>query len=65
MPGIHNLTIQQAFVTFIGLYMPAQLPLAILEGLVTGAMLTYIAKVRPDILYNLGVLKKPKTGCDI
>jgi cobalt/nickel transport system permease protein len=60
MPGVHNLTIPKAFLTFFWLYMPAQLPLAILEGLVTGAMLTYIAKVRPDILYNLGVLKKPE-----
>lgn len=60
MPGVHNLTVAKAFLTFSGLYMPTQLPLAILEGLVTGAMLTYIAKVRPDILYNLGILKKPQ-----
>lgn len=60
MPGVHNLTVPKAFLTFLGLYMPTQLPLAILEGLVTGAMLTYIAKVRPDILYNLGLLEKPE-----
>lgn len=64
MPGIHNLTIAKAFLTFLGLYMPAQLPLAVLEGLLTGAMITYIAKVRPDILYNLGILEKPENGSD-
>lgn len=60
IPGVHNLTVPKAFLTFFGLYMPTQLPLAVLEGLVTGAMLTYIAKVRPDILYNLGLLPKPE-----
>ncbi|MDT3699442.1 MAG: energy-coupling factor ABC transporter permease [Thermincola sp.] len=60
MPGVHSMTTSKAFVTFLGLYIPTQLPLAILEGLVTGAMLTYIAKVRPDILYNLGLLPRPE-----
>ena len=58
MPGAHNLSIGKAFLTFLGLYMPTQIPLAILEGLATGGMISYMAKVRPDILRNLGLLKK-------
>lgn len=57
MPGADNYTVTQAFLTFLGLFMPTQLPLALLEGLVTGGMVSYVARVRPDILRSLGVLK--------
>lgn len=59
LPGVHKYTFIQTFLTFFTLYMPTQLPLAFLEGLVTGGMVSYIARVRPDILRSLGVLKKP------
>ncbi|MHB9094701.1 MAG: energy-coupling factor ABC transporter permease [Eubacteriales bacterium] len=61
MPGIHNISVLKAFFTFLGLFMPTQLPLALLEGLVTGGMVSYIAKVRPDILKNLGIIDKTPT----
>lgn len=41
-------------VTFI----PTQLPLGILEGFLTGGMILFVAKRRPDILTSLGVLKE-------
>ncbi|HWI54994.1 MAG TPA: energy-coupling factor ABC transporter permease [Desulfobacteria bacterium] len=46
---------QMSVMTFIWVYMPTQLPISILEGLVTGGMVRYIARVRPDILVNLGI----------
>lgn len=49
--GVQKLSV----ITFMGVYMPSQIPLAILEGLVTGGMVRYIARVRPDILKNLGI----------
>lgn len=49
--GIHKLPV----LTFLSIYMPTQLPLSLVEGLVTGGMVTYIARVRPDILANLGI----------
>jgi cobalt/nickel transport system permease protein len=59
MPGEHGMSFIKSFLTFAGLFMPAQLPLALLEGFVTGGMVSYISKVRPDILNKLGVVKKP------
>lgn len=61
MPGVEGISVMKAFATFLALFMPTQLPLAFLEGLITGGMVSYIAKVRPDILQNLGVIKGPKT----
>jgi len=58
MPGVHDMSLLKAFLTFLVLFMPTQLPLAVLEGLVTAGMIGYIAKVRPDILQTLGILKK-------
>lgn len=49
-------------IAFIGVYMPTQLPLSILEGLITGGMLRYISRVRPDILMNLGINRDSKSG---
>lgn len=59
MPGVQNYALAKSFLTFFALFMPTQLPLALLEGLLTGGMVSYIARVRPDILQSLGVLKKP------
>lgn len=56
-----GLPLAKAFVTFLAVFMPTQLPLALLEGLVTAGMVSYIARVRPDILRNLGLLKGPDT----
>ena len=58
MPGIHDQSVINAFLTFLALFMPTQIPLALLEGLITGGMVSYIAKVRPDILQKLGVIEK-------
>lgn len=39
-------------------FIPTQLPLGILEGFLTGGMIVFVAKRRPDILVSLGVLKE-------
>jgi cobalt/nickel transport system permease protein len=36
--------------------MPTQIPLSILEGAVTGGMIVYVQKHRPDILRKLKVI---------
>lgn len=56
--GVQKLSV----ITFISVYMPSQIPLSILEGLVTGGMVSYIARVRPDILINLGINRDGKSG---
>jgi len=38
-------------------FMPTQIPLSILEGVVTGGILVYVEKHRPDILRKFGVIK--------
>ncbi|PKM81089.1 MAG: energy-coupling factor ABC transporter permease [Firmicutes bacterium HGW-Firmicutes-14] len=58
-PDIQGVSLAESFFGFLALFMPTQLPLALLEGLVTGGMVSYIAKVRPDILKTLGVLEGP------
>ena len=40
-------------------FMPTQVPLAILEGLVVGGILVYVEKHRPDILRRMKVIKEP------
>jgi cobalt/nickel transport system permease protein len=40
-------------------FMPTQVPLAILEGLVVGGILVYVEKHRPDILRKMQVIKGP------
>ncbi len=62
LPGVHTTSVVKTFWMFFVLFMPTQLPLAILEGLITGGMVSYIARVRPDILKTLGLLEKPETG---
>jgi cobalt/nickel transport system permease protein len=37
-------------------FMPTQIPLSLLEGAVTGGILVYVNKQRPDILRKLGVV---------
>jgi cobalt/nickel transport system permease protein len=37
-------------------FMPTQIPLSLLEGAVTGGILVYVNKHRPDILRKLGVV---------
>ncbi|MEK7376315.1 MAG: energy-coupling factor ABC transporter permease [Candidatus Margulisiibacteriota bacterium] len=39
-------------------FIPTQLPLGILEGVLTGGMLVFVYNRRPDILASLGVLKE-------
>ncbi len=39
-------------------FMPTQVPLSLLEGVVTGGILVYVNKHRPDILRKLKVLKE-------
>lgn len=45
------------FVTVLIAFIPTQLPLGILEGFLTGGMIVFVYKRRPDILISLGVLK--------
>ncbi|MEK7868090.1 MAG: energy-coupling factor ABC transporter permease, partial [Candidatus Omnitrophota bacterium] len=46
------------FVTILIAFVPTQLPLGILEGFLTGGMIVFVAKRRPDILISLGVIKE-------
>lgn len=46
------------FLTILIAFVPTQLPLGILEGLLTAGMIVFVAKRRPDILLSLGVIKK-------
>ncbi len=39
-------------------FMPTQIPLCLLEGAVTGGILVYIRRVRPDILRRLKVIRE-------
>lgn len=61
MPGASTAHFLPKFYTFIMLFMPTQLPLAVLEGLITGGMVSYISKVRPDILRKLRVVESRET----
>ncbi len=45
------------FNTIVIAFIPTQLPLGILEGFMTGGMIIFVAKRRPDILISLGVIK--------
>lgn len=46
------------FATILIAFIPTQLPLGILEGFLTGGMIIFVYKRRPDILASLGVLKE-------
>ena len=45
------------FCAILTAFIPTQLPLGILEGFLTGGMIVFVAKRRPDILTSLGVIK--------
>lgn len=46
------------FNTILIAFIPTQLPLGILEGFLTGGMVAFVAKRRPDILASFGVVKE-------
>lgn len=46
------------FMAILAAFIPTQLPLGILEGFLTGGMINFIAKRRPDILKVLSNYKK-------
>ncbi len=46
------------FSTILVAFIPTQLPLGILEGFLTGGMIVFVYKRRPDILASLGVVKE-------
>lgn len=46
------------FNTILIAFIPTQLPLGIFEGFLTGGMIIFVAKRRPDILTSLGVIKE-------
>ncbi len=48
------------FGTIAVAFVPTQLPLGILEGFLTGGMVLFVARRRPDILVSLGVIKQSK-----
>ncbi|MDO8749057.1 MAG: energy-coupling factor ABC transporter permease [Candidatus Omnitrophota bacterium] len=48
------------FYTILVAFIPTQLPLGILEGFLTGGMVVFVYKRRPDILHSLGVTGKSK-----
>lgn len=57
--ALHGTTsLWTVFWTILGAFLPTQGPLAVLEGVLTGLTLNYMAKVRPDILYNFKVINK-------
>lgn len=45
------------FMAILIAFIPTQLPLGILEGFLTGGMVVFVARRRPDILNQLGVVK--------
>ncbi len=55
--AIHgDVPVWKVFVAVYGAFLPTQGPLAVMEGLLTGFALNYIARVRPDILYNFKII---------
>ncbi|MFC1770216.1 energy-coupling factor ABC transporter permease, partial [Nitrospirota bacterium] len=46
------------FLKIIIAFMPAQVPIGILEGFVTAGMVNLLLKRRPDILVRLNILKQ-------
>ena len=56
-------SILSLFYTILIAFIPTQLPLGILEGFLTGGMVVFVYKRRPDILKSLGVIKKAIPVC--
>jgi cobalt/nickel transport system permease protein len=48
------------FIKILIAFIPTQLPLGILEGMMTAGMVSLLAKKRPDLLIELGVIKAGK-----
>lgn len=46
------------FRAILAAFIPTQIPLGILEGFLTGGMIVYVYKRRPDILISLGVIRE-------
>ncbi len=46
------------FISIIAAFVPTQLPLGILEGIITGGMIMFVYNKRPDILISMGVIKE-------
>ena len=46
------------FTAVLAAFIPTQLPLGIVEGFLTGGMVVFVYKRRPDILISLGVIDK-------
>lgn len=53
-----NKPVFSLFITIIIAFIPTQLPLGILEGFLTGGMIVFVYKRRPDILISLGIIKE-------
>lgn len=54
--GLHgNESMFSLFTTILIAFIPTQLPLGILEGFLTGGMIVFVSKRRPDILTSLWV----------
>lgn len=43
------------WVKFLLIFMPTQLPLALVEGIFTGGVFGYLKQIRPDILLRIGL----------
>jgi cobalt/nickel transport system permease protein len=56
LPNMPFGSVGEGFLTFLGIYVWTQLPIAVLEGVVTGGVVAYTARVRPDIFRSLGLL---------
>ncbi|HMK54603.1 MAG TPA: cobalt ECF transporter S component CbiM [Methanobacteriaceae archaeon] len=52
-------TFSESLIKFLIIFAYTQLPLAIVEGLITVIIFDYIKKLRPDVLERLGVLSSP------
>jgi cobalt/nickel transport system permease protein len=50
-----------AFAGFLAIFAITQVPLAIVEGIITALIFKYIIQTRPDILIRLGVLAKEQS----
>lgn len=56
--GLHGAKpILPLFYAILTAFIPTQLPLGILEGFLTGGMIVFVCKKRPDIMVSLGVIK--------
>ena len=45
-----------AFLAAVAVFAVVQIPLAVIEGIISGLVATYIARIKPEILQKLGVI---------